>query len=368
MIVGVPKEIKDNEYRVAMVPSGVKALVDAGHSVVVEKGAGLGSGFPDEAFAEAGGELLDSAQEVYARAELIVKVKEPQPVEYAFLREGQIIFSFLHLAPAPELKDALIKSGVTAIAYETVEGEDGALPVLKPMSEVAGRLSVQLGAQFLLKPNGGEGLLIGGVPGVERGIVTVIGAGTAGVNAARVALALGADVTVIDIRMDKLRYVEDIFRSRAKTLFSTAYNIEKSVRASDLLIGAVHRPGARTPRLVTKEMVSAMKKGSVIVDISVDQGGCVETIRPTTHSKPTYLVDGVIHYGVSNMPGAVPRTSTLALTNATLPYVLKIADLGLKDAAASCASLRRGVNIHRGAITHPAVAEAFGVEAEPLEF
>ncbi|MEE9614654.1 MAG: alanine dehydrogenase [Thermodesulfobacteriota bacterium] len=366
MIIGVPTEIKENEYRVSVVPAGVKELTEAGHRVVIEAGAGLGSGITDGEFEEAGAELLESAEEVFAAAELVIKVKEPRPAEYGYLRDGLLLFTFLHLAAEKKLAKALMDSGVTAIAYETVEVEGEGLPILRPMSEVAGRLSVQLGAHHLLKPYGGEGVLLSGVPGVEHGKILIIGAGTVGVNAARVASALGAEVTVIDVDTNKFTYIEDILDGRVKTLMSNSYNIEETVVECDLLIGAVHTPGARTPTLVTKELVSRMKKGSVIVDVAVDQGGCVETIRPTTHSDPVYVVDGVLHYGVTNMPGAVPRTSTFALTNVTTPYLLKLANLGFARAIKEDPSLLSGVNVHKGKITHPAVAEAVGMECDPL--
>ncbi|MBI5903363.1 MAG: alanine dehydrogenase [Deltaproteobacteria bacterium] len=367
MIVGVPREIKDNEYRVGMIPSGVRALAGSGHRVLVEKGAGAGSSIDDADYRQAGAEIADSPEEVYGKADLIVKVKEPRPREYALLKKGSILFTFLHLAADPALAQELLKRGVTAIGYETVELDEGALPILSPMSEVAGRLAVQVGAHCLLKPQGGRGVLLSGVPGVERGNIAIAGAGVVGVNAARIAAGLGADVLMLDTRMERFRYIDDIFGPRVKTLISNEYNIESALKRCDLLIGAVHVPGARTPRIITREMLSLMKKGAVIVDVSIDQGGCVETIRPTTHSEPTYEVDGVIHYGVTNMPGAVPRTSTFALTNATIPYILSIANLGLKEAVASTPAIKRGVNTHRGAVTHARVAEAIGLKAGALE-
>ncbi len=368
LIVGVPREIKNNEYRVSMVPSGVRVLREGGYRVIVERGAGRGSGISDEEYVEAGAEIVENPEEVFRRADLIIKVKEPQKEEYRYLREGLILFSFLHLASSWSLTEVLLKSGVTAIAYETVQRDDGLLPILKPMSEIAGRLSVQAGAHYLLKPYGGRGVLLGGVPGVRRGSVAVIGAGTVGVNATRMAVGLGAEVTVLDLNLERFRYLDDLFGGRVRTLMSNSYNIETTLREADLLVGAVHLPGARTPRIVTRDMLSIMKKGSVIVDVSVDQGGCVETIRPTTHAEPVYEVDGIIHYGVSNIPGAVPETSTYALTNATLPYVLTLVRKGLKDAVTDDPSLRRGVNIHNGRITHRAVAEAFEKEYTPLVF
>jgi alanine dehydrogenase len=368
MIIGIPKEIKDNEYRVGIVPSGVRALKDAGHDVLVEAGAGAGSSIPDTEFAGAGAVVLGSASEVYKKAELVVKVKEPLPEEFKYFREGLIIFTFLHLAADTVLAEALLKSGVTAIGYETVEEERRVLPILTPMSEIAGRLSVQIGAHFLMRSNGGEGVLLGGVPGVAPGRVVIIGGGVVGLNAAKMATGLGAVVTVLNRGAQRLRYLDDIFGGRILTLHSSSYNIEEALKGCDLVIGGVHMPGARTPKLVTREMLSTMKKGSVIIDVSVDQGGCVETIRPTTHSKPTYEIDGVIHYGVANMPGAVPRTSTFALTNATIPYVVELAGLGLEGAATSDKSLARGINIHMGRVHHPGVAEAVGKDYHPLSF
>lgn len=366
MVIGVPKEIKDNEYRVALVPSGVKALKDAGHSVLVETGAGLGSAITDEEYAKAGAEVL-SAEEVWAGAEMVIKVKEPRPQEYKFFREGLVIFTFFHLAANPELGEELIKKGVTAISYETLELDNRTLPILTPMSEVAGRLAVQVGAHYLMKAYGGRGVLLSGVPGVERGNVTIIGSGVVGVNAAKIAIGLGAEVTMLDTRLERFRYLDDVFGSKIKTLFSNSFNIEKAVAQCDLLIGAVHIPGARTPRLVRKEMLSTMRKGSVIVDVSVDQGGCIETIKPTTHSNPIYEIDGIIHYGVANMPGAVPRTSTFALTNATLPYISSIATLGFKEAVNADSAICRGVNIFKAEVTHASVAQSLSKAFCPLE-
>ncbi|MDX1384878.1 MAG: alanine dehydrogenase, partial [Thermoanaerobaculia bacterium] len=320
MRIGVPREIKDMEFRVGVVPDGVRQLVAAGHELLVERGAGRGSGFEDERYAAAGARCVD-AEEVWAGADLVVKVKEPQPSEFPRLREGLGLFTYLHLAANPEVTEALCKAGVRAIAYETIRNEDGSCPVLAPMSEVAGRLAVQIGVALLQKDRGGKGLLLGGVPGVMRGKVTVIGAGTVGINAVRVAHALGAEVNVLDIDLKRLGYLYDIFRGDLNTLFSNPINVERCVRESDLLIGAVYLHGRRAPRLVTEAMVAGMQAGSVVADVSVDQGGCVETIHPTTHSDPTYRLHDVIHYGVANMPAAVPRTSTFALTNTTLPYV-----------------------------------------------
>ena len=368
MIIGIPKEIKENEYRVGCVPSGVKALADAGHLVLVESGAGLGSSITDDDYAASGAEIVQSATEVYGRAALIVKVKEPRPEEYNLIRPGQMIFTFLHLAVGPSLADALINKGVTAIAYETVELENGTLPLLHPMSEVAGRLAVLAGAHALMKHYGGRGTLLSGVPGVAPGNVVILGAGVAGVNAARIAVGVGADVTVMDTKQERLRTIDDTFQGRLKTVASNAYNLENALKRCDLLIGAVHIPGARTPRLVTRQMLGFMKKGAVIVDVSVDQGGCVETIRGTTHSNPTYEVDGIVHYGVANMPGAVPRTATFALTNATLPYVLALADKALKAACVAMPGLAKGINLYNGCVTHRSVAQAIGRDFTPLPF
>ncbi|MBI5182661.1 MAG: alanine dehydrogenase [Nitrospirae bacterium] len=357
MVIGIPKEIKDNEYRVALIPSGADILVKAGHKVVIQKSAGIGSGFTDEEYKSIGAEIVENAKEVYDKAELIVKVKEPLSAEYSLIKENHIIFTFLHLSADKKLINALIKTKAVFIAYETVELEDGSLPLLTPMSEVAGRLSVLIGAQYLMKPAGSKGRLLGGVPGVKRGKITIIGAGTVGLNAAKIALGIGAEVTIINRGIDKLRIIDNIFGGRVETLASNPYNIEKSVIESDLVIGAVLIKGTKAPVLVAKEMVKKMKKGSVIVDVSIDQGGCVETIKPTTHSHPIYEVDGVIHYGVTNIPGTVPRTSTFALTNTTFPYIKKIADNGLKILKEDSA-LAKGVNISKGKITYPAVAEA----------
>ncbi len=367
MIIGVPGEIKDNEFRVAIVPSGVKALVEAGHRVVIEQGAGLGSDIPDAQFGAVGAEFLASTRAVYAEAEIIVKVKEPQESEFEFLRKGQVLFTFLHLATGKKLVRALVESGVSAVAYETVETEDGALPLLRPMSEVAGRLAVQIGAQYLMKTYGGRGVLVSGVPGVQKGKVLIIGAGSVGINAAKVAVGLGAEVMVIDIDTNKFAYIDDIFSSRVKTRVSNSLNIETAARDCDILIGAVHVPGGRTPVLVSRELVGKMKTGSVVVDVAIDQGGCVETIHSTTHSDPTYVVDGVIHYGVTNMPGAVPRTSTYALTNVTLPYLLKLADLGLKGALEGDPALLKGLNVHAGKVCHSEVALAVDMDYTPAE-
>lgn len=365
MTVGVPREIKDQEYRVSMTPGGVRQLVEAGHRVVVETSAGEGSGFSDSDYRSAGAVIVPSASDAWG-AELVVKVKEPLPGEYGFLRPDLVLFTYLHLAAERELTLELLKRGVTGIAYETVELADGQLPLLKPMSEVAGRLAVQTGAFYLEKPRGGSGKLLGGVAGVEPARVTIIGGGIVGASAARIALGMGAEVTVLDMNIDKLRHLEEVLHERLITRSADPLAVEEAVAEADLLVGAVLVKGARTPRVVTRQMVARMAKGSVVIDVSVDQGGCVETIRPTKHSEPIYFVDGILHYGVTNMPGAVPRTSTAALSNATLPYVVKLASLGIPGALASNPDLARGVNVHRGNVTYRAVAEAFGIEYRPL--
>jgi alanine dehydrogenase len=368
MIVGVPKEIKNNENRVAITPVGVRVLQQAGHSVYIESRAGVGSGFSDEAYEQAGATILPTADEVWAKAEMILKVKEPQPSEYGYFREGLILFTFLHLAPEPELAKALINKGVIAIAYETIQLPDGSLPLLTPMSEVAGRMSVQIGSQFLEKTYGGKGILLGGVPGVPPAEVVIIGGGIVGTNAAKRAIGAGARVTILDVNPDRLRYLDDVFGSQITTLMSNSYHIEQSVRKADLLIGAVLIPGARAPKLVNESMVKQMSEGSVIVDVAIDQGGSIETIdRVTTHSAPTYEKFGVIHYAVANIPGAVPRTATLALTNATLSYVTEIANKGYREAIINNLALARGVNIIEGKVTHQAVAAALGQTYTPLE-
>ena len=366
MIVGVPREIKPGEQRVALTPAGARAFAEAGHRVLVERGAGGGSGIRDDEYAAVGAALA-AADEVWQRAELVLKVKEPLPAESTRLRPGQVLFTYLHLAPAPELARALRDSGAIAIAYETVQRTDGSLPLLTPMSEVAGRLAVQEGAFYLGRAHGGRGILLSGVPGVPPGNVVILGAGTAGLNAARAAVGLGADVSVLDANPDRLRHADDIFRGQIVTLMSNSFNVAQVLRRADLLVGAVLVAGARAPRLVTKDMVTTMKEGSVIVDISVDQGGCVETIHPTTLLDPVYVVSGVVHYGVANLPALVPRTSTFALTNATLPYALELAIRGVVAAARANPALAKGVNVWRGQVVHPAVAEAVGTQATPLD-
>jgi alanine dehydrogenase len=361
MRIGVPREIKVHEYRVGLVPAGVRELVQLGAEVIVETGAGAGIGDDDAAYREAGARVTASAAELFAAADLVVKVKEPQPQEIAMLRAGQMLFTYLHLAPDPEQARALRASGVTAIAYETVTASDGSLPLLTPMSEVAGRLSIQVGAVSLQKAHGGRGVLLGGVAGVLPGKVVILGGGVAGTNAIEMAVGLHADVTVVDRSVKRLRELSSQFAGRIQTVYSTTAAIESLVLEADLVVGAVLVAGAATPKLVSRDLVRRMKPGSVLVDISIDQGGCFETSRPTTHADPTYLVDGVVHYCVANMPGAVARTATLALTNATLPYVKALATLGWKEAFVRDAHLANGLNVHAGAITHAAVAKSLGV-------
>ena len=367
MIVGIPKEIKTQEHRVGVVPAGVKALVDADHRVVIEKGAGLDSGITDDEYEAVGATILDTAQQIYDHAEMVMKVKEPLPEEYGLLHEGQILYTYLHLAPAPELTRALLERKITGIAYETIQLDNGSLPLLTPMSEIAGRMSIQVGAYHLQKEHGGRGVLLGGVPGVIPGNVAILGAGIVGTNAAKIAVGMGARVSILDVKLDRLRYLDDIFGPRVTTLMSDSHNIEEAVTAADLVVGAVLIPGGRTPRLVTRELVSKMKKGAVIVDVAVDQGGCIETIRPTYHDNPTYDIDGVIHYGVANIPGAVARTSTFALTNATLPYALRLASAGWQEAARRDKTLLRGVNVVQGQLVCQPVGEALGMACVSIE-
>ncbi len=367
MIVGVPKEIKNNEFRVGLTPGGVAEFVAHGHTVLVEAGAGEGSSFSDAEYSSAGAEMVTTAAEVFERAEMIVKVKEPQAVEIERLREGQILYTFLHLAPDLSQTEGLVKSGAVCFAYETVELPNRSLPLLAPMSEVAGRMAAQVGAAYLQKPNGGRGVLMGGIPGVLPAKVVVFGGGVVGANAAYVAMGMGADVTIMDVNLDRLRYLDEIWGNRVRTLYSSKHNITQVVTEADLVIGAVLLPGAKTPFLVTRDMLPTMKPGAVLVDVSVDQGGCIETTRPTTHADPTYFVDGVLHYGVANMPGAVPHTSTLGLTNATLRYGLAIADEGWKQAVLDDPALAKGVNVLEGRITYEPVAEAHGMVHTPLE-
>jgi alanine dehydrogenase len=362
MKIGVPKEVKIHEYRVGLVPAGVRELVDSGHSVLVQSGAGAGIGFDDSNYQSAGADIAQRAEDVFGTCDLIVKVKEPQLAECQQLRKGQTLFTYLHLAADREQAQALMVSGSTAIAYETVTAPDGSLPLLTPMSEVAGRMSVQVGANCLQKANGGFGVLLGGVPGVAPAKVVVLGGGVSGTHAVEMAVGLRADVTVVERSVKRLRELSAIFGSQLKTVYSTAHAIEELVRDADLVIGAVLIAGAAAPKLVTRDMVKTMKPGAVLVDIAIDQGGCFETSRPTTHAEPTYMLDGVIHYCVTNMPGAVPRTSTFALTNATLPYVKSLADHGWNGAMAKDAGLARGLNVHAGHLTHEAVATALGLD------
>jgi alanine dehydrogenase len=367
MIIGLPKEIKDNEYRVGLTPAGVRALMDAGHKVVVETRAGEGSGFEDELYIRAGATILNTPDEVWGQGDMIVKVKEPIAPEYPRMREGQVLFTYLHLAPDPELTKQLLERKVTGVAYETITDKKGTLPLLTPMSEVAGRMAIQVGAHYLEKMSGGRGILLGGVPGVPAAHVVIIGGGVVGTNAAKMAVGLGAQVTVIDNNLDRLRELDDIFLSKISTLASSAYMIHDAISQADLIVGAVLVPGAAAPRLVTRSMLKDVPNGAVIVDVAVDQGGCIETTHPTTHSNPTYYVEGVLHYCVANMPGAVPRTSTFALTNATLPYALKLANKGFIDAINSDRGLKEGVNTYAGKLTYEAVAVAQGLEYTPLD-
>lgn len=368
MIIGVAKEIKNNENRVGLTPAGVEALSKAGHNVMVEKDAGIGSGFSDESYQKAGAVIMADKQAMFDKAEMIIKVKEPLEAEYGMFHEGQILYTYLHLAPEPALTKALIEKKVVGIAYETIEGANHSLPLLSPMSEVAGRMSVQIGAQFLEKPWGGKGILLGGVPGVDAAQVVIIGGGIVGTNAAKMALGMGARVTIIDRSIDRLRYLDDIFGGRIVTVMSNSYNIASWVKKADLLVGAVLIPGAKAPKLVSEEMVKSMEAGSVIVDVAIDQGGSIETIdRVTTHSEPTYTKYGVVHYSVANMPGAVARTSTLALTNATLDYALQIANKGWKKALQDNPLLAKGLNVVDGKVTYKAVAEGLKYEYTPVE-
>lgn len=365
MIVGVPSEIKDNEYRVAMTPGGVKELVAAGHDVLVQHGAGDGSGFADAEYEAAGARIVPTAADAWSAA-MVVKVKEPQTAEFGYMRPDLLLFTYLHLAAEEALTRAMIERGLTGIAYETVELADGQLPLLTPMSEVAGRMAVQVAAHALERPSGGRGKLLGGVPGVRPAMVAIVGGGVVGTNAAQMALGMGAAVTLLDISLPRLRYLDEVLSGRLTTLAANPLSIAEAVRRADVLIGGVLVKGARAPKLVTREMVATMTPGSVIVDVAVDQGGCIETTRPTTHSDPTYLVDGVVHYCVTNMPGAVPRTSTYALSNATLPYVVRLASLGAAEAVRRDPALARGVNVARGQVTYAGVAEAFDLPVAPL--
>ncbi len=365
MIIGIPKEIKNNENRVALTPAGAKELVKRGHTVYVQHTAGENSGFPDSAYETVGAKILPSINDVYQTAEMIVKVKEPIAVEYPLVRKGQLVFTYFHFASDEKLTLAMMDSGSVCLAYETVENPDGTLPLLIPMSEVAGRMSIQEGARFLEKPQGGKGILLGGVPGVKPARVLVLGGGIVGYNAALMAAGKGAEVTIADISIPRLSHLEEIMPANVRTLYSSTHNIETELPATDLVIGAVLIPGAKAPHLITKEMLGLMKPGSVLVDVAIDQGGCFETSHPTTHADPVYTVDGIVHYCVANIPGAVPQTSTLALTNATLPYLLELADKGWKEACKEDKTLYPGLNIIEGQIVYPAVAEAFGLPCYP---
>jgi len=366
MIVGVPKEIKKDEYRVGLVPVGAEELVRAGHTVLLEEGAGTGSGISDDEYIRAGSEVVPTPEDIYKKCELVLKVKEPLGAEIGWLRPGQIVFTFFHFAVSQEFTESIIKSGIVAIAYETIRNERGGHPLLTPMSEVAGRMSIQEGAKYLEKPMEGRGILLGGVPGVAPANVTILGGGVVGTNAAKVAAGLGAQVTIMDISLERLRYLDDIMPKNVITLMSNRHNIRERLSETDLLIGAVLIEGARTPVLITRDDLKLMKPGSVIVDVSIDQGGCIETSRPTTHSDPIYIVDGVVHYCVTNMPGAVGRTSTYALTNVTLPYALEIAGKGFERAAKENPAIRRGINICQGKVTNKAVADTFGMQYQEL--
>jgi alanine dehydrogenase len=360
MIIGVPKEVKDHEARVGLIPSGVKALVESGHRVLAQKGAGLGSSLTDEDYQEAGAEMVPTGEAVWSGADLVIKVKEPQPSEYAFLRPNLTLFTYLHLAPLPDLTDALLAAKVNAVAYETIREHDNSLPLLTPMSEVAGRMAVQVGAQYLEAPMGGRGILLGGVPGVAPANVVIIGGGVVGHNAAKMAVGLGAHVTIIERNLNRLRELDDIYSSQVVTLASNTYTIRESLRLADLVVGAVLIPGASAPRLVRRDMLPLMKKGSVMVDVAIDQGGCFETSHATTHTDPIYFVDGVLHYCVSNMPAAVPHTSTFALNNATFPYLMELANRGLEGACEKSNAIREGVNTYKGHVVYQAVAESQG--------
>lgn len=367
MIIGVPKEIKNNENRIALTPAGAAELVKHGHEVYVQASGGTGSGFSDEDYIQAGAAILPTIEEVYAIAEMIIKVKEPIASEYKLIRKGQILYTYFHFASSEELTHAMIENGSVCLAYETVELPDRSLPLLIPMSEVAGRMSVQQGAKYLEKTYGGYGVLLGGVPGVPPAKVLVIGGGIVGTEAAKMAAGLGADVTVMDLSLKRLRYLDDIMPANVKTMMSNAYNIREMVKTHDLIIGAVLIPGAKAPKLVTRDMLPTMKAGTVMVDVAVDQGGCFETTKPTTHDDPNFVIDNVIHYCVANMPGAVPRTSTLALTNATLPYAIQLANKGWKQACSDDANLRKGLNVVNGKVVYEGVAEAFNLPFVPVE-
>lgn len=361
MIIGVPKEIKNNENRVALTPAGTQELIKRGHTVLVQQSAGVGSGFSDDEYARAGARMIADAPGVFERAEMIIKVKEPIESEYKLIRKDQLVFTYFHFASYEPLAKAMIASGAICLAYETVERMDGSLPLLIPMSEVAGRMSIQEGAKYLEKPLRGRGILLGGVPGVQPARVLILGGGIVGTNAAKIAAGMGADVTIMDVNIDRLRYLDDVMPTNVRTLVSNEYTIRSIVRESDLIIGGVLIPGAKAPKLITRDMLKTMRPGTVLVDVAVDQGGCIETCRPTTHEDPTYVIDDIVHYCVANMPGAVPYTSTLALTNATLPYAIRLANHGWKKAAQENADLRNGLNIVNGEVVYKAVADAFSL-------
>jgi alanine dehydrogenase len=361
MIVGVPREIKQDEYRVAMLPVGVEELVRRGHHVLIEAGAGLGSGLADHEYIRQGAELVPSGEEIYARSELVVKVKEPQPTEWALVRQGQVLFTYFHFAADRQLTEAMLSAGGTCVAYETLEDDNGRLPLLTPMSEVAGRMSIQEGAKYLERPQMGRGILLGGVPGVAPATITILGGGVVGANAAKIAAGFQANIAVLDVNMDRLRYLDDIMPPNVDVLFSDRHTIREQLRQADLVIGAVLIPGAKAPRLIEEDDLARMKPGSVLIDVAIDQGGCTATSKPTSHSNPTYVVNDVVHYCVTNMPGAVGRTSTFALCNVTLPWVLEIAELGLDRAAADLRPMARAVNIYAGEVTNQAVAETFAL-------
>ncbi|TXB62063.1 alanine dehydrogenase [Phaeodactylibacter luteus] len=367
MIIGVPKEIKNNENRVALTPAGAIELTKRGHEVYVQATAGLGSGFPDADYEAAGAHILPTIEAVYAKAEMIVKVKEPIEPEYELIREGQLLFTYFHFASYEPLTNAMIKSKAVCLAYETVEMPDRSLPLLIPMSEVAGRMSIQEGAKFLEKPMGGRGVLLGGVPGVEPGRVLILGGGVVGTQAAKMAAGLGAQVTIMDISLNRLRHLSDIMPANVNTVYSNEFNIRRHMKEADLIVGAVLIPGAKAPHLITRDMLKEMKPGTVLVDVAVDQGGCIETCTPTTHEAPTFIIDDVVHYCVANMPGAVPYTSTIALTNATLPYAIQLADKGWKQACADNEPLKLGLNVVDGKVVYKGVADAFGLDYTPVD-
>lgn len=366
MIIGVPKEIKNNENRVALTPAGAQAMIQRGHTVYVQKTAGIGSGFGDDLYREIGATILGTIEEVYEIAEMIIKVKEPIASEYRLIKQDQLVFTYFHFASSQELTEAMIESGAVCLSYETVQLPDGSLPLLIPMSEVAGRMSIQEGAKYLEKPFGGKGVLLGGVPGVEKANVIIIGGGIVGTQAAKMAAGLGANVSILDINLDRLRELDDIMPANVTTVFSDHYNLTRLIKTADLIVGAVLVPGAKAPKLITKDMLTLMEKGTVLVDVAVDQGGCIETCRPTTHEDPTYTIDGILHYCVANMPGAVARTSTVALTNATLKYALNLAEQGWEEACKNDKSLSKGLNIVNGKIVYKAVADAFDMSYNPL--